>query len=359
MLHEFLITHREDLIARTRAKVAKRGVPAADRAELDHGVPLFLAQLTQILQQASTAESSANSSAAMAADAILHGNEMLRRGFTIAQVVHDYGDVCQAITELATDNNSKIDVTEFQTLNLCLDNAIAGAVTEFLRQREQSLSEHQTERLASLAHEQRNLLSAAMLSFQALRSGTVPIGGSTAAVLGRALLGLRELTDRSLAEVRLETGLHTLMRVPLAEFIEDLEASAAMEAKARGIRLTVVPGQHGVAVNGDRALLAAAVGNLLSNAFKFTRSRSHVSLRTVIESGKVRIEIEDECGGLPAGKAEQLFRPFDRRGSDRSGLGLGLAISRQGVAASGGTIEVQDLPGKGCIFSIVVPLAVA
>ena len=359
MLHEFLITHRDDLIARARAKVAKRGVPAPDRAELEHGVPLFLTRLTQILHQASTAESSATSAAEMAYDATLHGDEMLRRGFTIAQVVHDYGDVCQAITELAADTSSKIDIAEFQTLNLCLDNAIAGAVTEFLRQREHSISEHENERLGSLAHEQRNLLSAAMLAFQALRGGTVPIGGSTAAVLGRALMGLRDLTDRSLAEVRLNMGLHTRTRVPLAEFIEDVEATASMDAKARGIRLTVVPAEHGPAMNGDRPLLAAAVGNLLSNAFKFTRSRSHVSLRTAIEAGHVRIEVEDECGGLPAGAVENFFRPFDRRGSDRSGLGLGLAISRQSVAASGGTIEVQDLPGKGCIFTIVLPLAEA
>ena len=147
--------------------------------------------------------------------------------------------------------------------------------------------------------------------------------------------------------------------MPLAEFIEDVEASAAMEAKARGIRLTVVPAQLGIAVNGDRQLLASAVGNLLSNAFKFTRPHTRVLLRTQIASGNVRIEVEDECGGLPAGKPEELFRPFDRRGSDRSGLGLGLAISRQSVAISGGKIEVQDLPGKGCIFSVVVPLASA
>ena len=112
---------------------------------------------------------------------------MLRKGFTIAQVVHEYGDVCQAITELAADPNTPIDTAEFHTLNLCLDNAIAGAVTEFLRKREQSLSERETERLAAFAHEQRNLLSAAMLSFHALRGGTVPIGGSTGSVLGRAV----------------------------------------------------------------------------------------------------------------------------------------------------------------------------
>ena len=356
MLHEFLSTHRDELIARTRAKVAQRGVPQADPAEIERGVPLFLTQLTHILADALGAVPSA-SSAAMAAEATRHGDEMLRKGFTIAQVVHDYGDICQTITELAKDSNTHIDPAEFQILNLCLDGAIASAVTEFLRQREQSLSKSETERLGALAHEQRNLISAAMLSFQILRGGTVGIQGSTGAVLGRALMGLRDLTDRSLAAVRLATGVHTRTRVPLAEFIEDVEASAAMEANARGIRLTVVPAQSGIAVNGDRQLLASAVGNLLSNAFKFTRPRSRVSLRTEVASGDVRIDIEDECGGLPAGKPEQLFEPFDRRGSDRTGLGLGLAISRQGVAVSGGRIEVQDLPGKGCIFSIVVPLA--
>jgi hypothetical protein len=77
----------------------------------------------------------------MRADATRHGGEMLRQGFTIAQVVHDYGDICQAITELAVESAVEIDAGEFRTLNLCLDNAIAEAVTEFLRNREQSLSE--------------------------------------------------------------------------------------------------------------------------------------------------------------------------------------------------------------------------
>jgi len=108
-------------------------------------------------------------------------------------------------------------------------------------------------------------------------------------------------------------------------------------------------------VNRDRQLLASAVGNLLSNAFEFTDSRVAENR----QSGYVRIEVEEECGGLPAGKAQELVRPYDRRGSDRSGLRLGLAISRQDVAASGGRIEVQDLPGREWIFSIVVPLAAA
>src|SRR5438045_3378373 len=129
MLSEFVDADRDELIARTKSKVAKRSAPGPDRASLEHGVPLFLTQLTQILSAVLNAEPSAASDA-MAAEAALHGHEMLRQGFTIAQVVHDYGDVCQAITELAADSNTQIGAGEFHTLNLCLDNAIAGAVTE-------------------------------------------------------------------------------------------------------------------------------------------------------------------------------------------------------------------------------------
>jgi signal transduction histidine kinase len=67
------------------------------------------------------------------------------------------------------------------------------------------------------------------------------------------------------------------------------------------------------------------------------------------------IEVEDECGGLPPGDSEELFKVFEQRGGDRSGLGLGLAISRRGVEANGGKLYVRDLPGRGCVFTIDLP----
>ena len=71
------------------------------------------------------------------------------------------------------------------------------------------------------------------------------------------------------------------------------------------------------------------------------------------------IDVEDECGGLGKGHTEQA-RPYgDRRGSGRSGLGLGLSISRRAVTANGGELHTRDLPGKGCIFSVELPLAAA
>jgi len=351
MLHQFIAEHRAELISRARAKVATRPVPRPTSAELEHGVPLFLTHLGELLRGSSVNDP------VMTGAATLNGADMLKSGYTIAQVVHDYGDVCQSITELAVERSSPIGNDDFHSLNRCLDEAIAAAVTEFLRLRERTLGDEELERLAALAHEQRNLLSAAMVSFQVLRGGTVAIGGSTGAVLGRALMGLRDVIDRSLAEVRLGAGIQQRARVLLSGFIEEMEATAGLEATARGIQLTVEAPPAGAAVDADRLLLGSAVSNLLSNAFKFTVAKGHVMLRTTLIAGQVRIEVEDQCGGLAPGASEDMFQRFKRRSTDRTGLGIGLAIARQGVVASGGTLEVQDLAGKGCIFSIVLPVA--
>ena len=68
------------------------------------------------------------------------------------------------------------------------------------------------------------------------------------------------------------------------------------------------------------------------------------------------IEVEDECGGLPKGDPEDLFLLFTQRSSDRSGVGLGLGISRRGVEANGGTLYVRNLPDRGCVFTMDLPM---
>ena len=356
MLHEFLTLHREEIVERSRAKVAIRMAPRPTEAELKHGVPLFLDQLADTLRcEEETPERT--TSADMARTAALHGGELRSAGFTVAQVVHGYGDVCQAVTTLAMELESPISADEFKTLNRCLDEAIAQAVTEFSRQRDLTMSDRGTERLGFFAHELRNLLSNALLAFDVLKGGTVGVGGSTGKVLGRNLLGLRDLIDRSLAEVRLEAGLHHREHVPVAALVEEVMLAAAIEANARGLRFTVTPVKAGVAINVDRQLIAAAIANLLQNAFKFSRPNGHVVLRTdtTRAKGRVLIEVEDECGGLPAGQAKDLFRPFEQRSANRSGMGLGLSIALESVQANGGEIRARNLPGRGCIFTIDVP----
>jgi hypothetical protein len=353
MLSDFLTEHRDELVASCRARVARRTAPRPTELELEHGVPLFFDRLAEALR------SELGTSGPMNVSAAKHGGDLLRHGFTVAHVVHDYGDVCQAITELAIERGVAIATQDFRALNQCLDDVIAEAVTEYGRRRELDLSDlgarRETERMGALAHELRNLLNNATLAFEALREGGVGIQGSTGAVLGRSLLGLRDLVDRSLAEVRLSAGIERRERLLLAPFLEEVEITAVMDAKGRGHELAIGPVAPDLAVDADRHLLASVVGNLLQNALKYTRPHSHVCLRAYASGERVLIDVEDQCGGLPPGKQDELFAPFSQHSADRSGLGLGLAISLRAVRALGGELRVRDVPGKGCVFTVDLP----
>jgi hypothetical protein len=139
MLHEFIAVNRDEIIRRCRAKVATRSVPPPTEVEIDHGVQ-FLDQLIHALRPGLT------SSPEIGRSAVKHGHELLLHGFTVSQVVHDYGDVCQAITDLAVEENAFISTDDFRTLNRCLDDAIAGAATPFGREQNQSTHEGETAR---------------------------------------------------------------------------------------------------------------------------------------------------------------------------------------------------------------------
>jgi signal transduction histidine kinase len=356
MLYEFIRMHREDIEGRARNRVRSRPWPAVSSGEIEHGVPLFLTQLSETLRLEATATPFASD--AIGSTAARHGAELLAAGFNVAQVVHDYGDICQAITELAVEQHAPITVEEFHTLNRCLDTAIAEAVTEHTRLTSQRRSDEEVKRLGQTAHDVRDLLSVALLAFHALKRGTVAINGSTGAVLGHSLTSLRDLTDRRLSQVRLAAGNQRRERLSVMAFVDEIAATGALHSEDRGIQFTVAPVDPALAIDGDPQLLASAVMNLLHNAFKNTLAGGRVILRARSEGERLLVEIQDECGGIPQGKGD-LFQPFgDRRGRDRSGLGLGLSIARQVVRAHSGDIRIRNIPGKGCVFTIDLPLAV-
>jgi hypothetical protein len=213
-----------------------------------------------------------------------------------------------------------------------------------------------TERLGYLAHELRNLLNTAILASDALVSGRVGAAGSTGAVLRRSLLSAADLIKNSLAEVRVTKELRRAA-FPVASFLDEIEPAAVLAAGAQRITLRVEPAEADASVEADRQVLAAVLMNLLQNAFKFTRPESTVILRVGAGTERVLFEVQDECGGLPRGNAEELFRPFEQRSSNRSGLGLGLAFSRWAIEAHHGRIYARNLPGVGCVFTIDLPRA--
>ena len=355
VLYEFIDVYRDHIVARTRDRVRARPWPSISSREIEHGVPLFLAQLSDTLRLEATA--TPFSSDAIGSTATRHGAELLAAGFNVAQVVHDYGDICQAITEIALEQHVPITVEEFHTLNRCLDTAIAEAVTEHSRLIAQRRSEEEVERLGQTVHELRDLLNGAVLAFHAVKRGSVPVNGSTGAVLGRSLTGLVAIVDRAISEVRLAAAHQRRETISVATFVDEIAATGMLHAEYRGIRFTVAPVDPVLAVDADPQLLASAVMNLLHNAFKSTQAGGTVTLTAQAQGQRLVVEVQDQGGGIPEAK-EDLFQAFgDRRGTDRSGLGLGLSIARQAVRAHGGDIRIRNMPGEGCIFEIDVPLA--
>jgi len=355
MLYELIDQRRDEIVARTRERVRSRPWPSVSSHELEYGVPLFLTQLSETLRLEATA--TPFSSDSIGSTATRHGGEMVAAGFTVSQVVHDYGDICQVITEIALERREPITVEEFHTLNRCLDTAIAEAVTEHSRLIAQTRSDAEVERLGLSAHEFRDLLNSALLAFHALRRGMVSINGSTGAVLGRSLTSLVALVHRSISEVRLAAVEQRRDPVSVTTFVDEIAAAGMLHAEYRDIRFTVAPVDPALTIAADSQLLASAVMNLLHNAFKNTRVGGGVFLRAHAEGQRLLVEVEDECGGIPDGN-EDMFRAFgDRRGTDRSGLGLGLAMARRAVRAHSGDITIRNMPGRGCIFAIDVPLA--
>ncbi len=355
MLHDFIGANRDVIIARTRDRVRGRLWPSVAPGELEHGVPLFLTQLAETLRLEVTP--TPFPAEVIGVSAARHGAELLGFGFTVSQVVHDYGDICQTITALAVEQSAPITVEEFHTLNGCLDTAIAEAVTEHARVTAQTRAARETERLGHAAHELRDSLGTALLAFHALKRGDVAINGSTGAVLGRSLMSLRDVIDRALAAVRLDTDQQRRARLSVVTLVDDIAATGLLHSEYRHVQFAVEPIDPALSVDADLELLTSAVMNLVHNAFKFTPPGGRVVLRARAERGRVIIETEDECGGIPPTTADPFQAFGDRRGSDQSGLGLGLSIARKAVRAHGGEISIRNMPGKGCVFVINLPLA--
>jgi len=369
-MHQFLTNNREELIERCKHKVAQRPRRAATDEQLAHGIPMFLDQLTRTLaaeddnQTALSTRISGPSggdalvASEIGASATRHGEELLDLGYTVDQVVHDYGDLCQAITDLAFERDAPFAVVEFRTLNRCLDNAIAGAVTEFSLLRDAQIADvhfaQEKKRLGFLVHELRNTLGTAVLAVRALELGNMAAGGATGAVLKRSLSTLGIQIDRAISELS-DSPPRERQTIPLAAFIAEASTSARLNAHLARCTLDVQAVDPTLMISANRELLHAALANLLQNAFKFTRAQTVVHLTAYAADDRILINVADHCGGLPLDGAARMFVPFLSHGGSSAGLGLGLSIARQSIEADRGTLTVRDVPGTGCVFTINMP----
>lgn len=371
MMHDFLSNNRDELASRCRIKVGQRVGRSATEKQLKDGIPLFLDQLIRTLEieQSSDPMDSRRISgpagggtalSEVSVSAAQHGKDLLNLGLTVDQVVHDYGDLCQAITDLAVERDAPFQVDEFRTLNRCLDNAISDAVTEFSYQRDtinaDASAMESNKRMGFFAHELRNQLGTASMAFIATKTGNLNLNGATGSILERSLKALDKLITNSIEDIRtIEQKSLILDSFSLADFISEIFAAASLSMGVNGCSFNAPQVDVDLAINGNRDLLMAAVANLLQNAFKFTQPNTEVFLTAYAAGDRIIIDVKDHCGGLGFGVAQSMFLPFSQAGENRTGIGLGLTIAKQSVSANGGTLTVQNLPSIGCIFTISLP----
>jgi signal transduction histidine kinase len=356
-LHEVLAAKRDEVVLRWKARVRGTLAPEAmPPLEIEDHIPAFVDEIVSALREVSGL-SARGPSPDESATAGEHGIQRLRLGFSLDSVVREYGTLRQAILDTARETGAPPTPGELQVLFDTLITGIAHAVTEYSRQRDAELLRQANEHFAFIAHELRNPLSSAMTAFKLLKNkGELPAESRSVGALERGLQRTSELVDQTLQIARVASGIELHRQATtLTDLFEDAEGNALSDAESRGVDIrTVVEKDQRVML--DTRLVRSALGNLVRNGVKYTSPGSAVELRGEIANGRAIIEVEDHCGGLEPGKVEEAFAPFVRLDDRQSGFGLGLAIAKQAVDAHGGSIRVQNLPGKGCIFVLELPV---
>jgi signal transduction histidine kinase len=351
VLHDLLIAERSAILAQCEEKVLRfGGALAAHPPAL--GWAVFYDDLVQKLDQPGeftailVTPSSSTSS---------YTNEFVAHGYTVSEVVHSYGILSQSISDLAEKAAYVLSPGEYAQLNLSLGNVIAEAVTAYDKEMSAVRDLRESQRLGMLAHELRNSLQAATISLDMISSGSTGTNSNTSDSLQKNLQRMGELIDTTLTEVRMriEPEVH-LVDVPLINVISEIATTAGFVARTKGIKL-VIHGHYDLVIHADRQLVISALSNIVQNALKYSHDRATVTIRAVRNDEKVTIEVSDQCGGLPPGAADKMFKPFTQYSSDRSGIGLGLAISYNAIKRCKGDLSVRDMPGKGCVFVVELP----
>lgn len=351
-LHELLTAKRDQILRSYCEQVIEVIAPTVVSREdiLDH-MPPFLDNAVAELEQRAQ-----HSSGGGERIAVKHGVQRYELGFSIDTLIRDYGILRKCILDALEETENMVSLREYRLLSDFLLDGIATAVSAYVEQRDAAQRQEAQKHFAFLAHELRNQVSSVSVAFSILEKRGVLPEIKSVRLIDRGLARLREMVNGALVEASLTAGIAVHReRLVLAELLREACDESAIDAGDRAIT-TRIEAAEGLTIEADPRLLRSAVTNLFRNAVKFTRPGGQVTVRGGPRAeGGVLIEVEDSCGGLASGAIEKIFAPFEQAGADRSGFGLGLAITRQAVEVQGGSVTVRDLPGQGCVFALELP----
>jgi two-component system OmpR family sensor kinase len=220
--------------------------------------------------------------------------------------------------------------------------------------------------LANVSHDLRTPLTSIQGFSQAVAEGVAsdPESARRAAqVINDEAARMHRMVESLLDLARIEAGQLDFQAhaVALSDLLQGVGDSLSVKAREKGLSLNVEvpPDLPRIAGDGDR--LAQVFTNLLDNAIRHTPAGGQIALRAELDHNGVTVAVQDTGEGIPAADLPRIFERFYQvdksRKSDRhSGMGLGLAITKQIVEAHGGVIEVASTPGQGTTFTVWLPL---
>ena len=351
-LSQVLADRRSEILERWTRRIGREHADKElSRGELWDHLPLFFDEVLAALRAEEGGPPTADGSGASAA----HGTQRLRVGFDLAEVIREYEILTECILDEVEALGGCISTRAFRRVQALLNAGRAEAVAAYVERRDTDLARAQSHHIAFVAHELRSPLLTAFMAASVLRKNSQLEDDYALTLLVRNLTALRELIDQVLIADRL-AGHVSLTReaLDLRPLLSEVVTDSRLAAERNQVQI-ILEAPDTLPLRGDRRLLRSAVSNLLGNAIKFTHESQTITVRAAQAEGRTTIEVEDGCGGLPEGEANELFEPFVQRGEDRTGFGLGLAIVKQALEAHGGRAYVRNLPGRGCVFSLELP----
>src|SRR5256885_200032 len=257
LLHQLMADHRDELLALAKDRISRQRPASPDLdAVRDANLPAFLEAVLASIRSVGLESGEAGSGNVTPVP-----GEPIR--FDIDELVHEYGSLCYSAMEIARRKGASIPLREHQALNQSLDDCIARTLMEWEQVKRQDGEEHAAQRLGFVAHELRNALHTAAISFQAIRSGRIPVQGLTGDVVERSHLRLRSMVERLLTQVRLGAKMRGRQEhLQIAQLLQETIAFVSADAADKGIQLSVDPG-GALEVVGDRTLIVSALTNLV------------------------------------------------------------------------------------------------
>jgi signal transduction histidine kinase len=232
-----------------------------------------------------------------------------------------------------------------------------------LQERRQELEETRQEMLAGLIHEIGRPLGSLRTALHALQVGAI----NDPALRTDLMNGMSERIDRmgrlledlALTYRGLEPQELHLKPVQINGWLESLTPLWAASAREKKISWELILLSDPIMIQTDPDRLAQVLGNLVSNAIKFTPEGGKVTVRICVADGTIQFQVSDTGIGIPQDVQHHLFVPFYRfiqPSWKAPGLGLGLSIAKSITESLGGQISVRSLPGNGSTFTITFPV---